>query len=294
MVFSKKLLFVINPFSGVRSKEHLPSLIEEKASEFQFEYKLYETKGNDFTELSSLVSNYNPDIVVAAGGDGTCNLVAQVIRHKEIVMAIIPLGSANGLATELNIPKSSALALDLPFKGKVLEADAVKINGNYYSLHLSDLGLNATIIHRFEKGNKRGIWGYAKQLFKELFFLRSYKFTVECDDQIIKKRAVSITLANCTKYGTGAIINPGGKIDDGKFEICILKQFPLRQLLSLTIKFFRGTIHRSVYLEILSCKKVKISCKKRVIFHVDGEIISKVNFLNAEILPNAVKIYVPA
>jgi YegS/Rv2252/BmrU family lipid kinase len=288
------ILFAINPKAGNTDKGNLPALIKERSEAKGFDYTLFETTGEkDEEKLRALVEQLSPTILAAAGGDGTCSLAARVVMNTPVKLGIIPAGSANGMARELNIPRDLGAAIDLLVTGTTRTIDLVLVNDKHISMHLSDVGLNAKIIKRFEEENTRGLWGYAKQLWRELFYVRHYHFEINTDGNKIHRTAISITMANASRFGTGAIINPSGKLDDGRFELCIIRPFPFYYLATLIVKFFRGTINNSKYISSISCSKATITCRKKLLLQVDGEVIGKVKEVTAQALPSALMVLVP-
>ena len=123
-----------------------------------------------------------PQKIVAVGGDGTVSLVAKQLLGSSIPLAILPGGSANGMATELNIPKDPSSALDIIVDGKEKKCDVLKINENNICIHLSDLGLNARIVKYFDKNTMRGMWGYARMLIKILVEGKPVNAHIVADD----------------------------------------------------------------------------------------------------------------
>ncbi|WP_411274996.1 diacylglycerol/lipid kinase family protein [Daejeonella sp.] len=286
-----KVLFVINPKSGSSNDNTLKDLISEQAESQNFDFQIYNMSGNDESGINTEIKRFGPSIVAAAGGDGTVKLVAGLLANTNIALAIIPYGSANGMAKELQITDVN-FALDLLSKGKKKQIDLIDIN-NEICIHLADVGLNARVVKRFEKDPKRGKLIYAKHLFGEMFFLKSYRFLITYDEKVIYRKGVSITFANAMKYGTGAIINPHGILDDGKFELIIVKPFPRVQLLSIAWKMFIGKLHTSDYVEIISCQKASVTSNRRTTLQVDGEIIGKVREINLSVMPKALTVLVP-
>lgn len=288
------IIFVINAKAGTTEKASLPDLIRQKGEELQFDHTIYQTTGdNDLEKLTRLMQELNPTLIAAAGGDGTCNMVARVVMNTPVKMGIIPAGSANGMARELNIPLDFPSAIDVLVKGDVRTIDLVKVNDKYFSIHLADVGLNAKIIRRFEQEKRRGLWGYARQLWRELFYVRHYHFELEVDGNRFHRTAISITFANSARFGTGAVINPLADLSDGKFEVCIIRPFPVYYLLTIAVKFFRGTINDSKYVHIVSCKEVIVRTRKKITLQVDGEIIGYVKEVKAQVVPSAVAVMVP-
>ena len=288
-----KVLFVVNPRAGNREGGRLELAISEESRNQGFEYLIYRIQSsNEEKNIQQEISEYRPDIIGVAGGDGTVNLLARILKGQQTPLLIIPLGSANGMAKELAIGNRIDTALQLITSGIEKRIDLLNINGNI-CIHLGDVGLNASIVKRFDKDPKRGLWTYARHLYKELFLIDVYKFNINIDGQQIKRKAVSVTFANASKYGTGAVINPLGRVDDGKFELVIIKPFPKIHLLSITWKMFIGRLQTSEFVEVFSCKKAFIVTSKRTTLQIDGEVIGKTKEIDVEVLPLAVNMLIP-
>ncbi len=295
MMARSRFLFVINPIAGGLDKQEYVQNLHEKTNHYDIHLDIIETTGErDRDCIQDNIKKMNPDVVVAVGGDGTCNLVAGLLRNTTRALGIVPLGSANGLATDLGIPHDVAAATELLFQGKVMNIDGILINGEYLCFHLSDIGLNARVVKRFERQKSRGMMGYFRQYVTELLRMEPKKFEFELNGNRFKRKAHMVVIANSNKYGTGAIVNPVGMINDGKFEVCIIKPFPLWAIFGLTFALFRGTLKKKTrYIKIISCKKVTVFNKSKEVVQVDGEVIGEPDVVTAEILAGAFKVIVP-
>ncbi|MGI4021026.1 MAG: diacylglycerol/lipid kinase family protein [Janthinobacterium lividum] len=290
---SSAILVIHNKNSGGRKEEAFLNLLQKKSEQYEFDFHVYEMDGDDCeSKIRKEIEDYHPTLLIAAGGDGTVNIVAKIAPDFNLPVLILPYGSANGMARELAIPSQVEAAYDLLGNYKIKPVDLLLIN-NFTCVHLADVGLNARIVKRFEEDPKRGLSTYAKHLWNEVFLIRSRRFKIEVDGKLISRRAVSITFANASKYGTGAVINPTGKIDDGKFELCIVKPFPKLKIFSLAWKMFRGTLQTSAYFEVISSTKAIVTTKKGIVLQVDGEVIGKVKNIEISIKPQALKLLLP-
>ncbi|MFP4059921.1 MAG: diacylglycerol/lipid kinase family protein, partial [Bacteroidales bacterium] len=241
---NKTCLFVLNPISGNFDKEDLRKWLKDYATKNSLEFWFHETTGSgeEAALLTGSIEKYKPSCLVAVGGDGTVNLVAKVAKEVKIPIGIFPMGSANGLATELDIPFNREEALDVVLHGAIIRIDILNINKREIVLHLCDVGLNARVIKRFEKAVIRGFIGYMGQYFKELFDVKTTRFMLIVNGQKFKTKAIMVVIANASKYGTGAIINPPGKINDGSFEVIFIKPYPFWYIFKLIVVFFTGTL----------------------------------------------------
>lgn len=291
-----KFLFIINPISGGLDKSKYVQKLKLIFHEKQKEFEVFETTGNDddAKKARQKIEAFQPDVVVAVGGDGTCNFVADLIVDLNVLFGIVPLGSANGLARELEISENHEVATRLLFSGIEKPMDALLINDKHLCIHLSDIGLNAKVVKRFEEEKVRGMFGYMRQFLREIVYTVPKKFKFELKGNKFKKKAHMVVIANATKYGTGAIMNPVGRIDDGKFEICIVKPFPKYAILSLTYHLFRGTIKTSPYIDILTCREITIFNPQKEVLQIDGEVKGNPEVVKVVVKPQSFTIIAPA
>jgi diacylglycerol kinase (ATP) len=288
-----KFLFVVNLKSGIGSAKDIQSQLEEAAQKYHFEWMIYETTGeNDKKGLQQLFKKYKPEVVFAVGGDGTVNLVATELIGSKIKMGIIPAGSANGLAYNLGIKDNLDQIFTDMEQEKPLLMDGIKVNKDHFCYHLGDIGLNARIVSRFEKEGSKGMLGYGKQLLKELFNKKTwFTFYLQIPGERRKKmRAEMVVIANATSYGTGAMINPIGKLDDGKFELVIIRPYPWWFIFTFIYAAFTGKVHRMRYIKVLSASEAMITLTKPQEFQLDGEVIPQTKQIKAEIVRGAVKV----
>ena len=282
------LLFIINPVSGGKRKTKWEPIIREYFKPLPHKIELCLLTGkNDEDLIRQKIKDFSPHRVVAVGGDGTISLVAKQLLNTSIVLGILQGGSANGMAKELNISSVNETALDAILNGTVREIDVVKINDGDISLHLSDIGLNARIINLFDKSSKRGMWVYVRFFFKVLWQKKLVRVHIKADNINRTFPVYMIVIANATKYGTGAVINPDGQLGDGKFELVIVHTI---SLIELTKMFLSNRSFNPKKVEIFQTTKATITTKKKIHFQVDGEYKGKVNTVEASIIPSALHV----
>ncbi|MCO6480349.1 MAG: diacylglycerol kinase family lipid kinase [Phaeodactylibacter sp.] len=291
----RQLLFVINPIAGGMDKAEAKARIERYCPEKKWNFQLLETTGDgDAARIEKAIAGFSPDTVVACGGDGTVNLAAQALLGRDCRLGILPLGSANGLATEFGISKNIEEALDVLSSGKVVAMDALKVNGEHFCFHLSDIGYNAKLIQSFEREGTRGQLGYARQFLRTMRERPVNDYHIEIEGRRLKQRAVMVTFANARRYGTGAVINPRGHISDGQFEVCIFRPWPRWYIFWLGVLFFAGRLDESRYVKILSVKDVTVRTASPLPLQVDGELLGEQVKVRVEILAEKVEAWAPA
>lgn len=286
-----KILFVINPDSGTKSGINWEA---EARSYFKdlphiVEFLLIKDK-DDAGSLKYWIETFKPDRVVAVGGDGTVSLVAEQLLETPIAMGILPAGSANGMATEMQIPTKVKGAMDVLVNGQIKCADVVLIDNKHICIHLSDLGLNAQLVKYFEAGNLRGKFGYARLVLRVLLRKRRMHLHIKTDSQEISVHAYMVVLANASKYGTGALINPEGDLHDGFFEVVIIRRVAFFSVLKMFLQFKK---FNSKKVEIFKAKTVDIDVTSKAHFQIDGEYIGKVKKISAKILESQLNLLLP-
>lgn len=288
--FRKKLLFIINPGSGNNDTEWTP-LIKKYFLETGHIIDFFDlTKDCDQEKIKDKIADFLPDQVIAVGGDGTVKFVAECLLQKNIPFGILPAGSANGLAKELGISSNPFEALDVLVNGTLKAVHAIKIN-NELCVHLSDIGFNAFVIKKFETQTGRGMWGYIKASVKVLWSHSHMMIEMQFKDRKIKLKAAMVVIANATQYGSGAIINPIGKLDDDVFEVIAVKKISLREVFKMIISHEPYDAEKT---EVFQTNTLTIRSRKKAHFQVDGEYLGKVNEVNAQIIIDAFEIIVPA
>lgn len=292
MSTNKRVLLVINPISGGINKDPIIDHVTKKIKEKGLEQQIYKTTGKaDKEKLTEVIEKFKPGRIISVGGDGTLKLLAEILKDDSIALALIPAGSANGLAENLDLPTEIPALTEIALGDNFIYLDTITIN-HELCLHISDIGLNAELIKNYEEGKIRGKLGYIIQSIPTL--IQSdfpFQFKIEQEGRTIHRKAVLLGIANARKYGTGSTINPQGKYDDGKFEILIFKKFNIPQLL----KTFQEDVDLDKdFLEIFSASEVKIKSEKSIPFQIDGEYRGKVRDVHAQISPVKVKIAVPS
>jgi len=289
---NKKLLLVINPVSGtIDDKRDTVASIQAKLEEKEIHLKIWETTGeDDQSKIRKLIQEEHFEAILIGGGDGTIKMVVEAVLDADHAVGIIPLGSANGLATSLGIP-SLEDAIEAILDGKEIKMDAIKINGEL-SLHLSDFGFNASLIKKFEDGGERGMLSYFKSSLAQLFEVQPYRFEISMDGKVEQIEAKMLVIANGNKYGTGALINPTGRMSDGLFEIIALDPVGIEDLVVISIALFRGNLDEMAAVRIWQGTKAEIRNLDGADFQIDGELLGKVDRVAIEVLDKPIRFYI--
>ena len=283
---AQKILFIVNPNSGTKEVNYIKE-INNFFKKREEEFEIYELPKNcSLDKIKSAIKKSDADKVVAVGGDGTLKLVAECLLKTNTPIGIIPAGSANGMAKELGVPLAVDEALELVINGKSKQIHAVLVN-NELCIHLADIGFNAYIVKKFDELPTRGMLTYAKAAWHAFWYHRKMDVEFKIGNKIIREKAAMVAIANAKQYGTGFVINPDGKLDDELFEVIIVKDYAVMEILKIWATKLPWNPEK---IESFQTSALKITTKHKVHFQVDGEYFGKVNKVEASIIPKAITV----
>ncbi|MGV8993941.1 MAG: diacylglycerol/lipid kinase family protein [Flavobacterium sp.] len=292
MQSKKNILMVVNPISGDLDKLEFVEAATLYCKNKKFELKIfYTTEKDDRKEIRRLYEENKPERVIIVGGDGTIKLVADALQNSDVIFGILPAGSANGLTVDLNFSKILSENILVAFENDFIQIDMVCING-HKSLHLSDLGLNAELIKNYENSKIRGKIGYILQSITTLSGEElPFNAVIKTAEDTFEVNSKMIVIANSKKYGTGVVINPLGLLNDGKFEIVVLKNLNL--ILFSKIVMGNMPLDSDEDVMIISTSSATITTDVPIHFQIDGEYYGMTKSLEIEILEKNFKVAVP-
>lgn len=276
-MLDRSVVVVINPISGTggrpdaarRRVEHARTLLERRG--LRGDLFVTERVGHA-RELASAAVARGVPLVVAWGGDGTVNEVASALVHSQTTLAIVPSGSGNGLARELGIPLNAARALDTAIDGSDRRMDVGELDGRLF-FNVAGIGFDARVAHQFAATGmvRRGMVRYAEVTFRELLTFEGEEHTITANGVETRTRTLLIAIANSRQYGSGAIIAPQARIDDGLLDIVVVAyRRPVATLIQIP-RLFSGRVADVSGVTLIATSAVEIGGSRSISYHVDGE-----------------------
>lgn len=286
-----KILLAVNPISG---GEKGKSFIKKATQFFQFysiPFAIYETTGQrDEEKLTALIEDEKPTKIGAGGGDGTVLMVAKTLLKKDIPLGIIPLGSANGMATELGVKTDPMAALkDLVLSQQFVPLDLLQINQEHLAIHLGDVGINAHLVHNYEQDENRGMTTYAKYFVQALQEVEPFSFTVAANGKEEKYTGKMLGICNARKFGTGIPLNTVSNPGDGKFELVVIENLDAKMLISAGLSKFDEAFAQGENMQLIQSKEATVTFEKPQLLQLDGEVIGKQEKIDIKMLAGAVR-----
>jgi diacylglycerol kinase (ATP) len=290
----EKIVFIINPRSGSNTKKNIPQLIQNNINTDIYEPVIWYTEARAHaTELASKALSLGIKKIVAVGGDGTINEIAQSLLNTDAALGIIPSGSGNGLARHLHIPLDALRAIRLLNKSKVIKMDSGSVNGKPFFC-TSGVGFDAHIGKLFADKVKRGFQTYITTTISEFFNYTPAAYRLFIDGKKSDKEAFCITFANTSQYGNDAFICPDADVQDGLLDICIIRPFPKYTVFDLGRRLFSKSIQRSKFMERIKVKDLTIETDMEIMMHLDGEPLAAGKHLVIKVVPASLNVMVAA
>lgn len=286
-----KLLLVVNPISGDIDKEPFLNEASVLLTHYGITYEVFKTTGkNDLENLKVIIQEFQPTKVASIGGDGTTLFTSIALLDTGIPMGIIPLGSANGMATELFVESDPIEAFkDILLSDMIVGLDLLKVNNEHYCLHIGDVGVNAQIVKGYTSDPNRGMGTYFKYFIEQLKEKNIINYKIEIDGKIYEETGIMLAICNARKFGTGVPLNSISNPFDGKFELVAIPEMNFEDLIIVGLSKFDESFLEDTNGNVYVADKATIYFDQPQLLQLDGEIIGGASQLDIEVMPGAIK-----
>jgi diacylglycerol kinase (ATP) len=287
--------FIINPISGSGKHNLAASYIIQHfpAEDFKIEVDYTKHKSHAVELTKAAIAN-KPDYIVACGGDGTINEVASCLVNTSIILGIIPVGSGNGLASNLNIPRDFKKAIDIIKAQKTTTIDVGKINQHYFFSNMG-IGIDALIIKKYERSGNRTLSSYVKAALGSSFEFKAQEAIVSFQDQEIKINPFMLFISNSNEMGYNMSLTPKASLNDGVLDMVIIPELSFIEKLLLGFNVLRNSIEKFKKAKHYLVNEVRIEMPLKIFIdaQIDGEQHNiKANVITVGIIPNGLKVLV--
>ncbi|MFK5981948.1 MAG: YegS/Rv2252/BmrU family lipid kinase, partial [Flavobacteriaceae bacterium] len=216
-----------------------------------------------------------PKIIIACGGDGTINEVASCLVHSNVIFGIIPMGSGNGLASNLSIPKNILKALKIINNEKTLKIDTGTINDKPFFSNMG-IGFDAQVISDFNKTEKRKLWSYFTSVVKTIFhydYSKEFEIVMNNKKEII--RPFLFFVSNSNEMGYSMSLTPKASLQDGFFDVIIVPKLSFIKMILFTLLLFAKKHYWLQDVSMIKTDTILIRNKDSIGFRFqkDGECI---------------------
>ncbi|HLR55015.1 MAG TPA: diacylglycerol kinase [Pseudogracilibacillus sp.] len=272
----KRARIIYNPTSGREAFKKEMASVLKRFEQAGYETSTHATTGeNDATKAAEIAVERRFDLIVIAGGDGTINEVIRGIAEKEYrpKIGIIPAGTTNDFARALELPREVHKAVDIILDENNIKAlDIGKVNGHIF-VNIAGGGDLTELTYDVPSKLKAAIGQMAYYIkgLEKLPSLRPVSTVIEYDDEVIEEDIMLFLIANTNSVGGFEKLAPDAAIDDGYFDLIILKKTNLAEFLRIASLGMRGNHIGDKNIIYKQAKRIKITPKEKMLLNIDGE-----------------------
>ena len=289
--------FIVNPISGNGNNLITPKLVSGVFNFDEFKVKIKQTQRPKHAKELALKSiKEGADVIVACGGDGTVNEIASSLVGSNVKLGIVPMGSGNGLASALKIPKSISGALNVIKNSNSTQIDVGEINKHYFFSN-TGIGFDANVINNYSKTKQRRLGSYLRASLLTFFNnppSLSVKITTE--SKSLRLKPFMVFVSNSNEMGYDISLTPKASIQDGMLDAIIVE--PLNKLEIIYFGFLllikRPQSFKKAHYFLTKNLEITNLEKRGVLAQIDGESVQiKANQINIQINQAALLVVVP-
>ena len=317
---------IYNPFGGqVVIRRELDNVIAFLSHQ-GWSVELRETsRPLEATELSRQAVNRGARVVIAAGGDGTVNEVANGLVNTDAALGVLPVGTTNSWALQMGISALNPLfpgpqairmmagleeiiAHPLPanyYRKVLLDAARVLAEGHSvavdmgklsdrYFLMWAGIGFDAAIVQsvRLKEKKALGSWAYVLPAIESAARYSGTDTRLNLDGEVIEAGTPFVVVSNIQLYGGVIAIGARACVTDGKLDVCIFTGSGFLAFVQQAVKVLTHRHLKDPQVEYYQCREIAVEAAQSLPVHVDGEPFGQTP-VTIHVVPSSLKVLVP-
>ena len=303
-----KTVFVVNPASANGKTGKVWPELSAQVRTAGVEHEALFTAGpGEATDLAARALAEGADTVVAVGGDGTLNEVANgFLRdgkdYPEAALALLPQGTGGDFKRTIGIPADVAGAIGAIARRTVRRIDAgriemVGLDGQplaRWFINIADAGIGGVVVERVNRTTKL-FGGKTSFMYASIATLLSYKpqaVVVETAEEQFEGRAQNVVIANCQYFGGSMHVAPEAEPDDGLFDIVVFGDIGGMEAIRSINDIYKADHVKNPKVRGWRSAEVKVTSEERVLIDVDGEMCGTLP-ATFTVVPRAINVVVP-
>jgi YegS/Rv2252/BmrU family lipid kinase len=266
------LRVIYNPVAGrkiVTKIDRLRALLEARGTPFE----IVKTSGpGDAVLLAKEAAHAGADTVLAVGGDGTVNEIANGLAGSGTRLAVVPHGTGNVFAQEVGLPKTVEGCLDLLYSGKTIEVPLARAEERYFVV-LASAGFDAEVVERMghRQKNLLGIVAYVLAGMRHLLRPQPTLWMEFPGRERMEVQAVIVCRGK--KYGGGVTMAPAANIEGNTLQVVALQKTGRWALFGFALNALRGKHVSSPAVLIREARSVLVRSRIPSAAQVDGDYL---------------------
>ena len=285
----------------------IESLAKKRFGAFRFHLT---TGPGDATRLAQQALLEGAEVIVCMGGDGTLHEVINGLMNEhgpvepKLKVGFIPNGTGCDLIKTIPIPTEIKKAFDVILEGHVLPMDLGRLTYNdrqgrpvyRYFHNVASFGLGGEVAERANRGSKifGGFFSFIRATLVSLLLYDKKEIHLKVDDGSEEKvTSWNVAVANGQFHGGGMWIAPGARVSDGLFQVTVVEDLSLPQVLLNLPKLYNGKILEIEKVSFLRGRRIEARSEQRVLLEADGERSGQLP-ATIEVVPAALTLIAPA
>src|SRR5829696_255938 len=236
-------------------------------------------------------------LLILGGGDGSVSSVMDFLAHHDVVLGLLPLGTANDFARTLGIPSDIEGACQTIAGGKVVDVDLGLAGDNYY-VNVASVGLGVEATRALSPWMKKSTGPLAYPVAAIKAFLNHQPFTARLTfpdgdhEPVEYERLLQVAVGNGRFYGGGMVVAPTSGIDDRNLDIYAIELGRRRDLIGIARYLRSGDFIREEGVSHFRTERVRLETEPDLPTNIDGEVVTCTP-QNFSVDHNALKVLVP-
>ncbi|MDT5062243.1 MAG: hypothetical protein QOH63_2702 [Acidobacteriota bacterium] len=290
---------IINASSGTDDKKEARERLQEVFASAGVDARIsLAESGEEIIDLARKAVEDNCQPIIAGGGDGTINAVASQVVDTDRTLGVLPLGTLNHFAKDLNIPLDIESAARICLEGREAKVDVGEVEGRVF-LNNSSLGLYPNIVRHREKQQQqlgRGKW--PAFIWATLTMLKRYPFLsvrLSTDEQRLIRHTPFVFIGNNEYEMESFNVGARSCIDAGHLSLYVAHRTGRLGLLRLAWRALFGGLRDEQDFDAMCTKEIWIETRhpKRLRVATDGEVVIMTTPLHYRVRPGALRVLVP-
>ncbi|MBB3907785.1 diacylglycerol kinase [Anoxybacteroides rupiense] len=275
----KRARIIYNPTSGRELfRKHLPDVLI-RLEEAGYETSCHATTGaGDATEAAKQAVERRFDLVIAAGGDGTIHEVVNGIANQDYrpQLGIIPVGTTNDFARAIGVPRSIEGACDVIINGEAVPIDIGSViieEKMRYFINIAGGGRLTELTYEVPSKLKTmlGQLAYYLKGIEMLPSIRAAEARIEYDGKVYEGEIMLFLVSLTNSVGGFEKLAPDSSLNDGMFDLIILKKTNLAEFIRVVTLASRGEHINDPHLIYTKANRIKVTTPNHMQLNLDGE-----------------------
>jgi len=237
------------------------------------------------------------DVIVAAGGDGTVLAVAEALRGSDKMLAVLPLGTTNGLVRDLLLPLDLTQAVAALPTLEPRPIDVAEVNGRPF-LHNIIIGVIPSIAvgrERIRGGGLRSKMRFVGFMLRRFARARRVALALRLDETVTRvERVQTLVVANNSYDQRFGAIMARRRLDRGTLTAYLIRSFRAVDAVRLAFEMALGRWRDDAVIEYEKVRSLTVASKKRrLLVTMDGEVTTLETPLVFSVQPKGLLVLAP-